>query len=76
MRERVAERRENVTAEITGSGGGPALVFLNHMDTVPAGEGWSRDPFHPTEEEGKNLGPGKLRHEGRHRRRPGRYGEP
>ena len=59
-RERVAERRENVTAEITGSGGGPALVFLNHMDTVPAGEGWSRDPFLATEESGKIWGRGSC----------------
>ena len=59
-RERVAERRENVTAEITGSGGGPALVFLNHMDTVPAGEGWSRDPFLAAEESGKIWGRGSC----------------
>ena len=59
-RERVAERRENVTAEITGSGSGPALVFLNHMDTVPAGEGWSRDPFLATEEDGKIWGRGSC----------------
>ena len=60
MRERVAERRENVTAEITGAKDGPALVFLNHMDTVPAGEGWSRDPFLATEESGKIWGRGSC----------------
>ncbi|MCY3822642.1 MAG: M20 family metallopeptidase [Nitrospinae bacterium] len=60
MRERVAERRENVTAEITGARGGHALVFLNHMDTVPAGEGWSRDPFLATEESGKIWGRGSC----------------
>ena len=59
-RERVTERRENVTAEITGTGGGPALVFLNHMDTVPAGEGWSRNPFLATEEAGKIWGRGSA----------------
>ena len=59
-RERVSERRENVTAEITGSGDGPALVFLNHMDTVPVGEGWSREPFLATEEEGKIWGRGSC----------------
>ena len=59
-RERVAERRENVTAEITGSGSGPALVFLNHMDTVPAGEGWSLDPFLAAEEDGKLWGRGSC----------------
>ena len=59
-RERVSERRENVTAEITGEQNGPALVFLNHMDTVPAGEGWSRDPFLATEEGGKIWGRGSC----------------
>ena len=59
-RERVAERRENVTAELTGSGSGPALVFLNHMDTVPVGEGWSRDPFLAAEEDGKIWGRGSC----------------
>lgn len=59
-RERVAERRENVTSEITGASGGPALVFLNHMDTVPAGEGWSREPFRATEEGGKIWGRGSC----------------
>ncbi len=60
VRERVDERRENVTAEITGAGGGPALVFLNHMDTVPAGEGWSRNPFLAAEADGKIWGRGSC----------------
>ena len=59
-REPVAERRDNVTAEITGTSGGPALIFLNHMDTVPAGEGWSREPFRAAEEEGKIWGRGSC----------------
>ena len=53
-RERVSERRENVTAEITGSGGGPALVFLNHMDTVPVGEGGRATRFSPPKKTGKS----------------------
>ena len=59
-RERVSERRENVTAEITGARGGPALVILNHMDTVPVGEGWSRDPFLAAEGDGKIWGRGSC----------------
>ncbi len=59
-RERVAERRENVTAELTGSGRGPALVFLNHMDTVPAGEGWTREPFLAACADGKIWGRGSC----------------
>lgn len=59
-RERVAPGRENVTAEIAGSEGGAALVFLNHMDTVPAGAGWSRDPFRAVEADGKIWGRGSC----------------
>ncbi len=59
-RERVADRRENVTAEIAGARGGAALVFLNHMDTVPAGEGWSRPPFRATEQDGRIWGRGSC----------------
>jgi succinyl-diaminopimelate desuccinylase len=44
-RDAVEEGRENLTAELSGRSGAPALVLLNHMDTVPAGEGWTRDPF-------------------------------
>ena len=57
-RDRVAEGRENVVAEIGGSASQPALVFLNHMDTVPAGEGWTRDPFAAEFADGKLWGRG------------------
>lgn len=56
-RDRVAEGRENLVAEIGGAAG-PALVFLNHMDTVPAGEGWTRDPFAAELTDGKLWGRG------------------
>lgn len=57
-RDPVAEGRENLTAELGGPSKGPALVFLNHMDTVPAGEGWTRDPFAAERSEGKIWGRG------------------
>lgn len=57
-RDRVAEGRENVVAEIAGEAAQPALVFLNHMDTVPAGEGWTRDPFAAECAEGRLWGRG------------------
>jgi len=57
-RDRVAEGRENVVTEIAGAPSQPALVFLNHMDTVPAGEGWTRDPFAAEFTEGKLWGRG------------------
>ena len=32
---------------LEGSMSGPALAFVSHLDTVPAGEGWTRPPFEP-----------------------------
>lgn len=36
--------RPNLVASI-GPGPGASLLLASHVDTVPAGEGWSRDPF-------------------------------
>ncbi|OYO06237.1 M20 family metallopeptidase [Enemella evansiae] len=40
----VAEGRENLFAALAG-GDRPGLLFLGHSDVVPAGPGWSADPF-------------------------------
>ncbi len=39
-------------------GGAPVLVLNAHHDTVPAGEGWTKDPFVPTIEGDKIFGRG------------------
>ncbi len=57
-RDAVEEGRDNLIAELGGRGDKPALVFLNHMDTVPAGEGWTRDPFAAEISGGKMWGRG------------------
>lgn len=36
----------------------PAMVFICHMDTVPVGNGWTRDPFDGKIEENKLYGRG------------------
>ncbi len=36
----------------------PGLLFLGHTDTVPAGEGWTRDPFGGALEDGRVYGRG------------------
>ena len=49
------------TAVIVRVGGhkpGPRLAFVSHLDTVPAGEGWTRDPFKATLEGEKLYGRG------------------
>lgn len=38
----------------------PSLGILAHLDVVPAGEGWSHDPFKATVEDGKLFGRGAM----------------
>ncbi|MHA3683555.1 M20 family metallopeptidase [Leucobacter sp. HY1908] len=42
----LAPDRPNLKA-VWGPAGGPAVLFLGHSDVVPAGEGWTGDPFEP-----------------------------
>lgn len=37
---------------------GPTLVFASHLDVVPPGEGWTRDPFGPEIHDGALYGRG------------------
>jgi acetylornithine deacetylase/succinyl-diaminopimelate desuccinylase family protein len=52
-----AEGRPNVVGRIA-NGPGPVFAFNTHMDVVPAGEGWSGDPFVLREEAGRLVGRG------------------
>lgn len=45
---RVDRRDDGVLIEVQGGQPGPTLAFISHLDTVPAGEGWTRPPFEPT----------------------------
>ncbi|AKT50746.1 M20 family metallopeptidase [Arsenicicoccus sp. oral taxon 190] len=62
----VAPGRPNLVATLPGSGSGsgpasgsgPGLLFLGHSDVVPAGPGWSGDPFEPRQEAGRLVGRG------------------
>lgn len=38
----------SVTLSLTAKASGPTFAFASHIDTVPAGEGWTRSPFVPT----------------------------
>lgn len=55
--EEVAPGRPNLYASV-GSADGPTLVLCGHLDTVPAGDGWTRDPFSPSLEAGLLYGRG------------------
>jgi len=53
----VGEGRTNV-AGIFENGPGPVFAFNTHIDVVPAGDGWSSDPFALREADGKLYGRG------------------
>ena len=38
--------------ELVGREAGPALAMVSHLDVVPPGAGWTRDPFAPALEAG------------------------
>ena len=50
--------RTNVVARREGKRPGPCVHFNGHIDVVPAGAGWSRDPFAAEVEDGKVYGRG------------------
>jgi acetylornithine deacetylase/succinyl-diaminopimelate desuccinylase family protein len=54
--------RTNVVARI-GQGRPRVLVPL-HLDTVPAGDGWTTDPFEPVESAGRLIGRGAKDNKG------------
>jgi acetylornithine deacetylase/succinyl-diaminopimelate desuccinylase family protein len=52
--------RANLFAEVEGARPGRNLMFNTHMDVVPAGEGWSEDPFAAELEDGIIWGRGSA----------------
>jgi len=48
----------SVTIVLESGHPGPTLAFLSHLDVVPPGEGWTRDPFTPTVEGDRLYGRG------------------
>jgi acetylornithine deacetylase len=47
-----------VTVTVPGRAAGETLALVSHLDTVPAGEGWTRPPFEPTLEGDRMYGRG------------------
>jgi acetylornithine deacetylase len=47
-----------VFIEVGGNAPGPSLAFISHVDTVPPGEGWSRDAFSAAVDNGRLYGRG------------------
>ncbi|MFA6186610.1 MAG: M20 family metallopeptidase [Phycisphaerae bacterium] len=51
--------RANITATLKSTGQNPALLFVSHLDVVPAGkQNWHTDAFVATELDGKIFGRG------------------
>ncbi|MED5578957.1 MAG: M20 family metallopeptidase [Nitrospinota bacterium] len=55
----VTKKRENLIVEI-GERKNKSLAFVNHMDTVPAGDGWKMNPFSGKVSKGKLWGRGSC----------------
>lgn len=53
-----AHPRLNVIGARRGSGGGPTVHLNGHFDVVPAGGGWTRDPFGGVVQDGRVWGRG------------------
>ncbi|MFT3901211.1 MAG: M20 family metallopeptidase [Gordonia sp. (in: high G+C Gram-positive bacteria)] len=54
----VAPGRPNLIASLGDRDAAPTLLFLGHSDVVPAGTGWSGDPFAAHVAEGRLIGRG------------------
>jgi acetylornithine deacetylase len=54
----VTRDERGVRVEVPGGRPGPTLALVSHLDVVPPGEGWTRDPFTPAFEDGKLYGRG------------------
>jgi succinyl-diaminopimelate desuccinylase len=53
----VSPERPNLVATLP-AGDGPGLMFLGHSDVVPAGPGWTSDPYRPRMSDGRIYGRG------------------
>jgi acetylornithine deacetylase len=54
----VARDGNGVRIEVHGWGTGPTIALVSHLDVVPPGAGWTRDPFHPVIEGTRLFGRG------------------
>lgn len=54
----VARDAAGVRVSVTGTEPGPTLALVSHLDVVPPGQGWTREPFQPTIDAGRLYGRG------------------
>lgn len=60
VRDEFEPGRFNVMATLKGETSHPNLLYLAHMDTVPVGSGWTKDPFAGEIEGNRLYGRGAL----------------
>ncbi len=53
-----SERLGNTVLAVLARGSGPKLLLNSHLDTVPVGHGWTRDPFREDWHDGRLYGRG------------------
>ena len=54
----VVRDEAGVRVEVGSPDSGPTIALVSHLDVVPPGEGWTRDPFEPVVAEGRLYGRG------------------
>ena len=54
----VVRNSHGVRVEVRGWGAGPTIALASHLDVVPPGAGWTRDPFTPAIEGTRLYGRG------------------
>ena len=54
----VVRDASGVKVHVRGKRSGPTLALVTHLDVVPPGDGWKRDPFTPVIEDGRLYGRG------------------
>ena len=54
------DRHGNVLVLVKGTKPGKRIAYNNHLDTVPVGEGWTKDPFGAEIVDGKMYGRGST----------------
>lgn len=54
----VSRADDGVLVTVEGAAPGPSLAFVSHLDTVPAGDGWTRPAFEPVIEGTQLFGRG------------------
>jgi acetylornithine deacetylase len=54
----VVRDEAGVRVELRSEKPGPTMALVSHLDVVPPGEGWTRDPFVPVIEKGRLYGRG------------------